>query len=353
MKRLSMLIVLIPCCVLLAFWAWAYRLRRTYGEREWPDHLGTIEEAPKHFTHDPPNAAGLLLAKMAEPFAKSPQAVTDYVYAQIRRTAVDVEPPPAEVAEYLRGQSAQLDVVRDHIMHAGAISTNDARPQIALTDLFIARALTTGSWEDLQAAWMIDRPLWNRHETYFIGFRLTRLLHAAAAKMPVPAPAWFDELRTFDYKHRFAAAAQLQVWDSRRAIEEMIREHPLLGLIDGWRAIAMDADFSEQLRVRTGELLAMKSCDYEHDPLSVKPMNVASWNYLGRAFQVMKFMEWSNVARYRAELEATEKAHILRAGQIPPAASQCSDGTWIVTPQSIKFSRAIGKSRYPLAHEVK
>jgi len=296
----------------------------------------------------------LLLTKIAKPFAGPPKAVVDYAYVQIKRIAVDVEPPPAEVAEYLRGQSAQLDVIRDHIVHAGPINTNGARPQIALTPLFIARALTTGSWDDLHAAWMIDRPLWNRSETLFNAFTQTRMLNAAAAKMPLPAPSWFDELRAFDYMQRFAAAAQLDAWNSRRTVDEAIREHPVLALIDGWRAIAMDADFSEQVRVRTAELLAMKSCDYYgRDPLFVKPMNVASWNYLGRALQGLQFMDWRYVARYRAELEATEKTHALRAGQIPSTVSQCSDGTWIVTPRSIRFSREIGKPQFPLAHEVK
>jgi hypothetical protein len=295
----------------------------------------------------------LLLTKMAEPFARRPKAAVEYAYAQIERSAVDVEPPPAEVAEYLRGQSAQLDVIRDHIVHAGPINTNDARPQIALTQLFIARALTTGSWDDLHAAWMIDRPLWNRDETLFIALTQTRMLNAAAAKMPLPAPSWLDELRAFDYRQRFAAAAQLDAWNSRLIVEETIREHPLFALIDGWRAIAMDADFSEQLRVRTAELLAMKSCDYTRDPLFVKPMNVASWNYLGRALQGLKFMEWRYIARYRAELEATEKTHALRAGQIPSTVSQCSDGTWIVTPRSIRFSREIGKPQFPIGHEVR
>lgn len=338
MKRLLAVILMIPVCVLLALWGWALRLRRTYDAREWPDHLGTIREAPKHFSHDQPNAAGFLLQKMTAAFEKRPKSVNAYVRTQLERTAVEIEPPPAEVAAYLREQNAQLEIIRDHILHAGPIVTFGAQPQLHVTRLLIARVLTTGSWDDLRVAWLLDRQLWDRHEGLFIAFFLTRMLNAAAAKMPLPAPPWLNELRTIDYRHRFAAAEQVDAWTSRASVEDTMRAHPFIAMINGWRTIASDADFSERMRVRTAGMLDMKSCDW-------------------RAMGVFGLTDWTVIERYRAELETTEKTLVLRAGQLPPTTSQCSDGTWIVTPHSIRFSHAIPVSKnwldVPLAHEVK
>jgi hypothetical protein len=49
--------------------------------------------------------------------------------------------------------------------------------------------------------------------------------------------------------------------------------------------------------------------------------------------------EWQTQLRFRAELEATRAVLQLRSGQVPPRASRCSDGSWVVTPTSVKFTR--------------
>jgi hypothetical protein len=50
---------------------------------------------------------------------------------------------------------------------------------------------------------------------------------------------------------------------------------------------------------------------------------------------------WQRVGRFRAEREATAKILEIKSGRTPSSSSQCSDGTWIVTPGHIRFSKRI------------
>jgi hypothetical protein len=62
---------------------------------------------------------------------------------------------------------------------------------------------------------------------------------------------------------------------------------------------------------------------------------------------------WQRLLRFRAEREATQRVLQLRAGETPSTESQCSDGSWIVTPNSVKFSRKVPVPQgivYPLEY---
>jgi hypothetical protein len=50
---------------------------------------------------------------------------------------------------------------------------------------------------------------------------------------------------------------------------------------------------------------------------------------------------WQTLLRFRAEREATQGVLQLRSGQIPQRTSRCSDGSWEVTPTSIRFTRDV------------
>jgi len=353
MKRSLVIVVVAPLCVILALWAWAFALRRRYDARTWPDNLGTLETAPRHFKTQP-NAAGLRLTSMPTALDRGPESLRDYLKTELERSTGEIAAPPPGLAAYLREQSAQLDLIRDHILAAGEVRNADFRLHFGLTKRFVARAFMNGSWDDLHAAWLLDRPLWERQQEIPVALYTTRMLNAAAAKMPLPVPPWLDELRSFDYERRVAAAYQADTFDSRQITDQVLGEHRLMSLIDGWDAVASNADFSEQVRVRTGELLASKSCDFANDPLIRKPLPVASWNATGHALGPLKFLDWSSVARFRVEREATDKILALRRGETPSAATRCSDGTWSVSALGVKFSRDIAvrdEIKYPLAYQ--
>jgi len=328
-------------------------LRRKYDSRPWPANLGTLETAPSHFIDAQPNAAGVQLTSMMALLNGDLAALNEYVKTELERRDVDIGAPPPQLARYLREHGAQLDFIRDHILAAGAISTADFRPHVELTNLFIARGFMNGAWDDLHAVWVLDRQLWQRRRGVATALLSTRMLNAAAAKMPLPVPSWLEDLRSFDYEQRVAAMYQADALDLRQTVDESLAEHRFLSLIDGWQAVAADADLAEQLRVRTGELLAAKGCDFASDPLQRKPMAVAPRNAFG-ALGALMFTGWDRVTRFRAEREATGKILALRRGETPSAKSACTDGEWLVSAGGVKFSRDIAVPhgiRFPLAYD--
>src|SRR5213075_750156 len=89
-----------------------------------------------------------------------------------------------------------------------------------LMKLFIARSLSktanrdATSWDDLHANWLLAQPLLRRPEliSQLVGLAGVRMTNAAAAKMPLPVPSWFNELQSFDYRHAFVGSYQNEAW---------------------------------------------------------------------------------------------------------------------------------------------
>ena len=82
-----------------------------------------------------------------------------------------------------------------------------------------ARANDPAAWEDLQAAWNLARSLDAQPEMMMqtAAFTIARIINAVAWKMPLPAPAWFDELLDREYVQRLLEAFQYQAasyWES-------------------------------------------------------------------------------------------------------------------------------------------
>ena len=63
---------------------------------------------------------------------------------------------------------------------------------------------------------------------------------------------------------------------------------------------------------------------------------------------------WQRASRVTPEIELTQKVLQLRSGQMPSPWSRCSDGQWLVTPSSVKFSRTLRGPKtgtnYPLEY---
>jgi hypothetical protein len=382
-KRLFLAIALVPLFAWLTCWAIAASMTRKAESGAWPERLGTIADAPSHFPDAEQSIAATELTKMTAPLGISitprnlnphippeefegiKKPLGEYVTAALSRTSNDA--PPAVVSAYLANHDAELNVIRDHILTAGPITwsvryrlAEDAPlpnllGHMSLTKLFVVRALSKKSWDELHAVWLLNRDLWDRPELIcvLISLAATRMMNAAAAQMPLPVPQWFAEVQSLDYRHRFAATFQAEAWTHQRISADLLKTSPV------WRALIAPwidmcaADSTERMRLRTTELMSTRSCDLANDPIGRKAVIVARWNTIGKAVVPGIFFAWERLARFRAELEMTRNVLALRGGTTPSSASSCTDGTWIVAPRSIRFSRDIAvtppATKYPLA----
>ena len=283
------------------------------------------------------------------------KALGDYIKAQFERVGDAIDAPPPLAARYLAGNDAALNAIRDHLL-SGAPITWDAKlsdgfdqpiPNLLgvmhLQRAFSARALDKArrndpaAWDDLHASWELNRSLWSRPEllSTLIALASTRMSNGAARKMPLPAPAWLSETYSFDYVGAMAASQQAEAWAIRHA---MPGRRPMSDVMRApWYAY-QSADALDVLRTYTDAAVRSKACDADSSQFAtaraamVTTNNVAIPNLIGA---------WHRLMRFRAELEATERVLQLRAGQTPSPQSQCSDGTWQVTANSIKFSRSV------------
>jgi hypothetical protein len=197
---------------------------------------------------------------------------------------------------------------------------------------FVARALDAArggnpkAWDDLHAAWELVRPLWGRPDSIAVLTASTgaRMVNGAARKMPLPAPAWFQELSSFPYERALAATQQVEAWRGKS---------PAL---------------NERLRGMAAEVLRVQACD------SDGPRFEEVRRKLGARATPNLIELWERLMRFRAEREATQRVLQIRAGQMPSKESRCSDGSWNVTPTSIRFTRDIAVRRpqidYPLEY---
>jgi hypothetical protein len=363
MKKTLIGIVLVAACLYGGAWAVVASMKQRYTPRPWPENLGTLDEASKRYRDTETNAAAETLTKLlpAIDIKTIKEPLGDYYRAELERTGDQVQPPPPNVAAFLAQHDAQMNAVRDHVLTAGPIRWvqhfefgHDAPVPNLLTimsasKLFTGRALAKSashdatSWDDLHAVWLLDRELLERPEliSQLVGLAGTRMANGAAAKMPLPAPAWLNEVQSFDYRHRFAASYQAEAW--------MIRHAPARGTVQPFfDACTLDA--AEEMRVWTNDLVSANRCDLS----PVRPISIAPWNLLAKVAMPSFSGAWQRFARFQAELEATEKILAMRRGETPSAKTVCSDGTWAVAATSLKFSRDIAVPppgiKYPLAY---
>ena len=274
MKRTLIVIALVAVCLYGGAWAVVASMKQRYTPRPWPENLGTLDDASKRYRDTETNAAAGALTKLLPTIdiktIKEP--LGDYYRAELERTGDQVQPPPANVAAFLAQHDVQMNAVRDHVLTAGPIRWvqhfelgHDAPiPNLlgimSASKLFTGRALAKAashdatSWDDLHAVWLLDRELLERPEliSQLIGLAGVRMANAAAAKMPLPVPAWFGELQSFDYRHRFAGSYQAEAWMIRHARSHMT-ERPFFD------ACALDA--AEEMRVWTNDLTGANRCD--------------------------------------------------------------------------------------------
>jgi hypothetical protein len=348
------------------------RVETGTANRPWPLGLGVVADAPKRFPPAKENAAATQLVELAAKaevdLRHSPtrrgrgvreelrDAFAEYVRVQLERSgdAIDVTPP--EVARYLTANVAPLDEIRTLALSGTPIVfetdinrhgigerewESDGKPDpvpvgpnvFALQHLhraFVVRALASArdgnaaAWDELRTAWELTQPLWRRPDTNAVlgASTAARMVNSAARKMPLPAPAWLADLDAFPYEQHLAAAQQAEAWRAK---------NPAL---------------AERLRGMATEVLQVKACD------TTSPQFDAVRRKLGARATPNLVASWERLLRFRAEREARRNVFRIRAGQPPVADTQCSDGSWHVTPSSFRFTRDVPVQRPQIKHPL-
>jgi len=142
---------------------------------------------------------------------------------------------------------------------------------------------------------------------------MARMVNAVAWKMPLPAPAWFDELRARDNVQALLDSFQFQSASYWKNNAWIFPTKSLASYIEHDRSIAE-------------ELFNITKCDV-----------TAEVNELG----VDVSSVWRRAFRYRAEREATANALRVREGKSIETSSRCSDGGWTFDGTTLRFSREI------------
>lgn len=373
MKKALVLLVVVVIAGWLGFRAMASVQENRAAEMQWPSNLGTLDEVPKRFPPTRQSEAATKLVQLAavagvelrpradaaraQATAKTTEirkALGEYTKAQLERPGDAIEAPPPAVASYLATHEAALNAVRDHLLSGQTLAWDsevtkgfDAPIPNLLGHMHLHRAFTArafakaqagdpAAWDDLRASWELNRGLWPRPDllSILIAIASTRMTNVAARKMPLPAPAWLGEMFTWDYVGAVATTQQAEAWTIHNAPAGKLQ------LSDRLRAplyMLEEANAIDSLQKYTEEAVRSKACDTDGPRFATArarliTKNPAVPNLVGA---------WQRLMRFRAEVEATERILQIRAGQMPSAKSQCSDGTWLVTANSIRFSRDI------------
>lgn len=368
MKK-ALLFVVAVVVVVVGGWflAWRYyaSTEAHAGKVAWAG-LGAVDSVPQRFPEGKQSAGATKLVSLASAVhidfgsrssASKPlvEAISNYLKTQLECGGDAIDAPPPLVAQYLADNEKALDAVRDHLLSGAPVAweTSVRRgfeapiPNVSghmnLQKVLAARALDKArrndpaAWDELHASWELNRGLWTRPDliSILIALTTTRMSNAAARKMPLPAPAWLSETYSFDYLGAMAASQQAEAWmiqhatPGKRSIGDVVRAP--------WYA-HQGADALDMLRNYTEAAVRSKACDADSSQFATARAAMTTTNNMAIPNITAA---WHRLMRFRAELEATERVLQLRAGQTPSPQSQCSDGTWQVTANSIKFSKDV------------
>ena len=342
----------------------AQHTRNRSAQPQWPLGLGTIDAVPQRY---PPRLASNDAARLAQLAAAAGvdlsmpparrrvdrQWLNSWLDTQLTRADGRVDPPPPELAQheaaladlraYLLGRTAI--VWPTDVVAAAQAPLPNLFGHYTLTRLLIAHALASPATasDDLCAAWHLQRAMWHRPEMISkqVALAGTRMINAAARRLEA-RPAWFDELASIDYRRSILAAQQAEAWTVRKQVED--GRHDADRIID-----VVVQPYEEVCAANLAAVMrrAAEQMSRSHD-CAVKPsFDVPFWNRLGRGAMTNAGAVWQRVARFQAELEATERIFAIRSGQWTPVLehSQCSDGTWSFADGTLRFSREVPAPR--------
>ena len=137
--------------------------------------------------------------------------------------------------------------------------------------------------------------------------------------MPLPAPAWFDEVQDRDLVRPLFETLQFENWRKWR--------HQTF-------ALKPFAETIERERTLAGELARVTECEFHRAgvPRQIMPGVTETPNL---------DIGWQRAFRYRVEREATANALRARAGQPIEEGSHCSDGGWSFDGKTLQFAKPI------------
>jgi hypothetical protein len=322
MKRalvvLGVLLFLVAMAVYVASWFWAGDEVEASAARPWPDGLGTLADVPGRYPPQRESEGAGRLMKLAEAVAPD-DAVTSYMRREIARGDLAIaEPPPLPDVASIRDLLLREPVVwgRDlEQQHGGLLPKTEMfltlTRSLVATALGRARQKDVAAWDDLRAAWNLTKSLEDHPHLILttIAMSMTRAINAVAWKMPLPVPAWFEEVQRRDSVRLLFETLQFEKW--RRWDVQTFPLKPFAATIDRERAFV-------------AELGRVTRCEFH--PVSQTTNLDITWQ---RAF------------RYRAEREAAANALRARAGQPIEESSQCSDGGWSFDGKTLRFAKPI------------
>jgi hypothetical protein len=325
MKKALVVLVVLAATVYVASWFWAGDKVADAAAQPWPDGLGTLAAVPGRYPPQHGNEAARKLETLAGPVAAN-DAVTTYVRQEIARGELTIaEPPTIPDVSAIRDLLLREPIVweRDLWQQHGGLLGKVAM-HLTLMRTLVASALgrarqnDVAAWDDLHAAWNLTKAL-NAHPHLIlriVAMSMTRAINAVAWKMPLPVPAWFDEVQDRDLVRPLFETLQFENW--RRWSDQMFALKPF-------------AEKIERERTLTGELARVTQCEFNRvietgdrsDPLGRLDIG------------------WQRAFRYRVEREATANALRARAGKPIEEGSRCSDGGWSFDGKTVRFTKAI------------
>jgi hypothetical protein len=334
-------LIFVACAIGLVVWLFlSFRNEgavATSAARPWPGEMGSLDAVDNRWPSLQANDASVKLMALANELPKN-EVVDDFVGREIARGELTIGDPPAlpdvsTIRELLLREPivwerrAQFDDTV--VAEMRGVQMRVARTLVA-SALTKARGRDLAAWEDLHAAWKLARSLEEYPQMMAQTAVLTmeRMINAVAWKMPLPAPAWLDELQDRDSVLPLLEAFQYQAaWYSKDGAWFPTK----------WLAASVDKD-----RGIAEALFKETRCDVS------TPMND-----LGTDLSSV----WRRAFRARAEREATANALRLREGKSIESGSRCSDGQWMFDGTTLRFSREIATAApdtpMPLVLQVK
>ena len=325
MKKALVILVLLAAAVYVVSWFWAGDEVAAAAARPWPEGLGTLAAVPDRYPPRQENEAARQLTKLAAVVIEN-EAVTTYVRLEIARGELTIAEPPAiadvsAIRELLLGEPIVWQ--RDISLQHGGLLQNVAMYR-SLTRMFVASALgrarqqDADAWDDLRAAWNLTKSLdgYPHLILRIVAMSMTRAINAVAWKMPLPVPAWFEEVQNRDFVRPLLETLQSENWRTWR--HQMFPLKPF-------------ADRVERERTLAADLARATKCEFDRVPETGDRADP-----LGRLD-----IGWQRAFRYRAEREATANALRALAGQPIEESSQCSDGGWSFDGKTLRFAKPI------------
>jgi len=295
----------------------------TSGARPWPGGMGALGSVAERFPPLQANEASRKLTAFVNALPKD-EVVGEFVAREISRGELAIGEPPAlpdvsairelvlrEPIVWTRREGIGGD---DGTQATRAVQMTAARALVA-SALTKARANDPAAWEDLHAVWKLARSADGHPQmaAQTAALTMARMVNAVAWKMPLPAPAWLDELQERDAVRPLLESYQFQTASYWQDGAQMFPTKFLAASVEHDRLIAE-------------ELFQARQCDVN-----------MRMNKLGTDLASV----WRRAFRYRAEREATANALRAREGKPIETASRCSDGGWTFDGTTLRFSREI------------